>query len=132
MRNPMQPMTTNQDGYHYFKANEIVKYILIASQVNIDEILCDPKFTDDDKRQFMQLVGFSLNRYGDMSCVDTEAYEIASVMADDPEITEEAARIGYLENLLDTLRDKLEAPVAELYGVSRYDFKRFLKENCHE
>ncbi len=78
-------------------------------------------FSDDDRQQFAQLIGYSLSGYGDLqSYVDDHAYATAAEMADSPEMTEDKARIAALEAEIAELREAanaLRGPVAVLLGM---------------
>lgn len=70
MRNhPMQPVVIASDGVARFKENKIVSQLLSMCQKNgygLNEILAScPDL--DDYSQLMQLIGYSVSGYGDLS-----------------------------------------------------------------
>jgi hypothetical protein len=82
-------------------------------------------FSDDDRQQFAQLIGYSLSGYGELqSYVDDEAYATAAHMADG--LDERDARIAALEQKLAEVRaaaDALREPVARLLEMHPDDLK---------
>lgn len=64
---PMQPII---DGR--FKENKIVSYCL-DNKTDMNRIAMKD-FTDDDRMQFAQLIGYSLGGYSDLSYVTDESY----------------------------------------------------------
>lgn len=64
LKNPMQPIVAGDDRPR-FKANAIVRALLNHSRrtgLDLDRI-ADMEFTQDDRRQFAQLIGYSLSGY---------------------------------------------------------------------
>jgi PHD/YefM family antitoxin component YafN of YafNO toxin-antitoxin module len=68
---PMQPLI---DGR--FKENKIVSYCL-DNDVNMNK-LAVMSFTQEDREQFYQLIGYSLGGYADLSQVSDESYDRAA------------------------------------------------------
>lgn len=73
---PMQPIVM-VDGVARFKANAIVRYLLDwASDAPIDGSKCDMNdlarmpFSQEDRNQFAQLIGYSVSGFGDLSYAD--------------------------------------------------------------
>ncbi len=65
-RHPQQPIETDRHGVDRFKRNEIVLYLLEKGGINMNDIaLCG--FSDEDHRQFAQLIGYSVGGYADLS-----------------------------------------------------------------
>lgn len=80
MKHPIQPIINAADGRIRFKANEIVRYLLDTHPTVDMNSIAGMEFTDDDRQQFAQLIGYSLSGYGDLSYVDDTAYEAAEKM----------------------------------------------------
>lgn len=101
MKNPIQPLV-NEDGILRFKRNEIVRYLL-DSHPNCDmNSLAALDFSDDDRQQFAQLLGYSLGGYAELTrYVDNEAYELAENMAKG--MDERDAKIDLLEKRLEEM-----------------------------
>lgn len=76
---PMQEITI-ADGVARFRANEIVRYILEKGPFDMNH-LAGRDFTQADKMQFAQLIGYSVAGFGELSYaanrVVREADEIA-------------------------------------------------------
>lgn len=84
-----QPLTTMQplidvSNVVRFKPNAIVSHLLNTHQTCDMDALRRMDFTDEDRMQFAQLIGYSLSGYSELSYVSDESYEAAV----------KAARIG--------------------------------------
>lgn len=122
MRNPIQPLLKDENGAARFKENEIVRYLLDSHpKVGMNDIAC-MDFSDDDRRQFAQLIGYTLAGYGELSYVDDDSYAAACLMSGG--MTEEQSRVACLQEELDALRKSLRDPVAMLFGVHPDDLGR--------
>lgn len=121
MKNPIQPLAKDAHGVLRFKENAIVLHLLDTHPAcDMNRLAC-MDFTDDDRQQFAQLIGYSLSGYGELrSYVDDHAYNTAATLADSPELTEDKARIAALEAEIAELREAanaLRGPVAVLLGM---------------
>ena len=79
IKQPMQPIVTDDHGTHRFHGNAIVRHLLDFGKAHgcgLNE-LAAMKFSQEDRRQFAQLVGYSLGGYGDLSYVSQEDYQEA-------------------------------------------------------
>lgn len=77
---PMQPIV-NVNGVHRFKNNAIVEKLYDYSLhrgYGLSEIAMDD-FSDDDRQQFAQLIGYSASGYGTLSYHNDEVYEKAMI-----------------------------------------------------
>jgi hypothetical protein len=77
MKHPIQPLERDADGVLRFKQNEIVKYLLENGGFDLNDLARLP-FSDEDRQQLAQLIGYSLDGYGDLSYVDDRAWKRAS------------------------------------------------------
>ena len=80
---PMQPLAVDERGVMRFKRNAIVDWLYehgARTGHGLNEI-AELEFTDSDRRQFAQLIGYSLDGYGDLSYVDDASYERAAIAA---------------------------------------------------
>lgn len=68
MRHPTQPIARGR-----FKGNAIVRYLLDAGPFDLDHLAMLP-FSNADRQQFAQLIGYSLDGYGELSYVTDAAY----------------------------------------------------------
>jgi hypothetical protein len=102
MKNPIQPLG-EVNGVMRFKANAIVRHLLDTHQTCDMNTLARMAFSDDDRQQFAQLIGYSLSGYSELqSYVSDEAYSTAVHMSDG--LDERDARIAALEQKLAELR----------------------------
>lgn len=70
---PVQPLVTDERGVIRFRKNTIVRFLLDAGPFDMNRLaLMD--FSDEDRQQFAQLIGYTLGGYGDLSYVTDEAY----------------------------------------------------------
>jgi len=125
MKNPIQPLAKDAKGVLRFKANAIVQHLLDTHPAcDMNKLAC-MDFTDDDRQQFAQLIGYSLDGYGSLqSYVNDEAYNAAAHMADG--LDERDARIAALEQRLEEMRaavDGMRDPIARLLEMHPDDLK---------
>lgn len=117
-RHPIQPLFEDQHGRTRFKSNTIVQHLLdwaTERGMGLNELARMP-FSDEDRQQFAQLIGYSLDGYGELSgYVDDDAYNAAANMAQG--MSEEQARIAALQEELDAVRAALREPMARLFGL---------------
>lgn len=79
-KNPMQPVRKDKDGVVRFKANEIVRFLLDNNgKIDLNMIAAIP-FSQDDRQQFAQLIGYSVSGYGDLSYVTDASYAKADAL----------------------------------------------------
>ena len=112
---PIQPLALDDHGVLRFKENAIVdRLLLVASDHGCDlNMIARLGFSDDDRQQFAQLIGYSLSGYGELSYVDDISYQTAAAIADDPAINQDKARIEALEEQLATMRKAIRETLAE-------------------
>jgi hypothetical protein len=76
----MQPFERDRDGIMRFKPNAIVRFMLDAGRNGWKfdlNVLAAMDFSDDDRMQLAQLIGYSLSGYGELPYVSNESYEAA-------------------------------------------------------
>jgi hypothetical protein len=122
MKHPIQPLSS-VSGVIRFKENAIVKFLL-DNGPNDMNTLARMSFSIEDRVQFAQLIGYSLSGFGELSYVPDADWEAAAVLVDNPELGSQEARIQYLLQALEYLRNEMRAPIARLYGVRPDDLKR--------
>ena len=120
MNHPTQPLTKDAQGVVRFKPNKIVKHLLDHGGIDMN-VLARLEFSDEDREQFAQLIGYSLSGYGELSYVSDDSYRAAEAMAGGKD--ERDARIETLTAQLDELRKALREPMAQLFGVHPDDLK---------
>lgn len=119
MNHPMQPLIPDERGMIRFKANAIVRHLLDHGGIDLNA-LARMDFSTEDREQFAQLIGYSLNGFGELSYVRQDTYATAEKMVELGQ-TETAARIAYLEGELQSLRQSLRKPMTRLYGIQPDD-----------
>lgn len=69
-RQPMQPVVKAADGSIRFKQNQIVNDMLeLCSKHGLDlNEIAMRDYEKDDRSQLMQLIGYSVSGYGNLSC----------------------------------------------------------------
>jgi len=75
----MQPIVQDKHGVIRFKKNGLVDALYehgVKTGLGLNE-LYRMTFTDEDRQQFAQLIGYSVSGYGSLSYVSDEAYEAA-------------------------------------------------------
>lgn len=107
IKNPMQPLV-EADGVIRFKANAIVRHLLDNGGIDLNQ-LARMEFSQDDRVQFAQLIGYSLSGFGELGYVNDHAYDTAVEMQNGTD--EKDARIKVLEDKLRTICEALR-PVA--------------------
>jgi hypothetical protein len=125
LKNPIQPLAKDKHGVLRFKANRIVQHLLDTHPAcDMNKLAC-MDFSDDDRQQFAQLIGYSLSGYSELqSYVSDEAYSAAAHMAEG--MDERDARISAMEQKIAELRaaaDMLREPVARLLEMHPDDLK---------
>lgn len=124
MKHPIQPLEKDAEGILRFKENKIVRYLLDHGSIDLNKIAdlaCAGKFSVDDQRQFAQLIGYSLSGYAELSYVDDETFEAAELMRKGKD--ERDARIEYLQELVNDLKEALRKPMAKLFEVHPDDLR---------
>lgn len=72
-KHPVQPLITDKDGTLRFKSNKIVEFLLEAGPFNMNQLALMP-FSNEDREQFAQLIGYSLQGFGELPYVSGETY----------------------------------------------------------
>ena len=79
-KHPIQPIVTDAHGVIRFKGNAIVRHLLDHGGIDLNAIaMLD--FTQDDREQFTQLIGYSLSGAHDLDYVSDECIEDAEAEA---------------------------------------------------
>lgn len=117
MKNPIQPVIKDENGVLRFRGNAIVASLLqFATDKGMDmNEIAAMDFCDDDRRQFAQLIGYSLSGFSELDYVDDDTYDAATKMGEG--MTEDQARISVLTDELNAVRVALREPMARLLGV---------------
>ena len=85
-KHPMQKIILDKDGIARFQANAIVVYLLDNGGMDMNH-LAEMGFSDEDRAQFAQLIGYSACGYTELSYVSgrsgRKATEIAEALEAD-------------------------------------------------
>lgn len=76
-RHPVQPLITGPDGVTRFKRNAIVRFLLDAGPFDMNQLAL-MNYSDEDREQFAQLIGYSLSGFGELRYVSDKTYEAAA------------------------------------------------------
>lgn len=115
---PMQPVINDDHGHLRFDANLVVRRLLDESQkrgFGLNE-LAACGFPNEHQEQFAQLIGYSLSGASDLSYFSTETIEAAQASFENGK-SEHEARADHLRETLDTFKERMRQPVADLYGI---------------
>lgn len=75
---PRQPLKKDKNGHVRFVSNRIVRFLLDSHpSIDMNELAFMP-FSKEEEMQFAQLIGYSLNGYGELSYVSDESYLLAA------------------------------------------------------
>jgi hypothetical protein len=79
IKRPMQPVEV-VDGVARFRGNPIVRFLLDNGSVDLNKLATLP-FSDADREQFAQLIGYSVGGYCDLHYVSEESKDKADELA---------------------------------------------------
>lgn len=74
MTHPIQDLERDKHGVIRFKKNKIVEYLLDEGPFDLNGIAV-LDFTDDDRAQFAQLIGYSKSGIGDLRYISDELWD---------------------------------------------------------
>ena len=77
IKHPVQPLEVDELGIIRFKTNKIVRFLLENGPNDMNKI-ATLTFSDEDRVQFAQLIGYSFIGFGDLSYVSDKEYERAN------------------------------------------------------
>jgi len=75
-KHPMQPLEKDKEGTIRFKQNKLVNFLLEWSStrgMNLNDLAIIP-FSDEDRCQFAQLIGYSTSGYAELHYVSDEDF----------------------------------------------------------
>jgi hypothetical protein len=77
-------MYLDVDGRARFQSNLIVRHLLDTHpDLDLNALIVREEFTQADWEQFAQLIGYSLNGFGELSYVSDETYAAAATAAEE-------------------------------------------------
>lgn len=122
MDHPIQPIEIDELGTPRFKENKIVRKLLAFATKHgygLNDIAVDG-FSQNDREQLAQLIGYSLGGFAELSYVSNSTCEAAERMYKTGE-SEEQARIADLTSTLDDVRDCLRELVPRVFNIDPDD-----------
>lgn len=117
---PIQPLSQDETGQFRFQPNRIVQYLLDNGRIDMN-FLATLDFSDNDREQFAQLIGYSLNGFSELSYVSDETYATAARMTAAKTPTEDQARILALQTMLEQAREGVKAAAVALFRIHSDD-----------
>jgi hypothetical protein len=117
-RQPIQPIVTDDKGVLRFKENVLVRYLLEHGGLNMND-LARVECADEDRQQFAQLIGYSIDGYSELSYVDDEAFSVACRMM--VGASEQEARDDEMKERIEAAKDACRSLVRGLFGVDLDD-----------
>jgi hypothetical protein len=88
MKHPMQPIVFI-NSVARFQANEIIQWLFNNGKINLNDIAL-MNFSNEDRMQLDQLLGYSVSGFGDLEYADDEVVRLADaeverlIMANSP------------------------------------------------
>ena len=121
-KHPIQPLELDDRGVLRFKANQIVRDLLVHCSESGFEI-ATRDYTREDREQLAQLIGYSHSGAHDLGYMSEEVL-VASRRAMETGTTEHEARAAALRDTLDSVRSRMRVVVAELYKTIPEDLEQ--------
>lgn len=121
MKHPIQPLEKDKNGIIRFKENKIVRYLLDNGGIDLNK-LAVIDFSDNDREQLSQLIGYSLSGFGDLGHVSDETFNAAENMLKDDKAIELQERYNEVSYQLDALKESMRDICAKLFNVHPDDF----------
>lgn len=115
-KHPMQPIELDQHGVMRFKENKIVRHLLDRGVIDMNQLARLP-FSQEDRSQFAQLIGYSVSGWSDLGYADPDEIAAADLLVENPGMTVEEAKIATLTDQLNRVRTGMRAAVADLYSI---------------
>lgn len=80
---PMQPIILDEQGTARFQENKIVRFLLDAGPFDMNKLACLPGISREEREQFAQLIGYSVDGFGELSYASDEVVAQADRIAGD-------------------------------------------------
>ena len=110
----MQPIISDDHGVKRFKKNAIVARLLEEGGIDLNAI-ARWDVSKEDRRQFAQLIGYSVSGYGELTSYVDDASYVAAESVASGETDPRDAEIWALRDQLKDVREGMRAGVAALY-----------------
>ncbi len=120
-KHPIQPLSEDKNGTLRFKSNKIVEFLLERGGFDMNDLAC-MEFSQEDREQFAQLIGYSLSGYGELSYVSDESYDAAENMING-ERNELEARNDALRKQMEQVKEGLRSAASAAFGIHPDDLE---------
>lgn len=121
-RHPIQPLEQDSRGVLRFKQNKIVRDLLdhcSSRGFSLNDIACR-EYSQEDRVQLAQLIGYSLSGFGELSYVTDSDYEAASEMFHSG-TNELETRLNNAELTLQNVREITKNLATALFRIDQSD-----------
>ena len=119
---PIQPVEEDERGIPRFKKNAIVEHLLDKNTSGMDmNYLAMQNFSQEDREQFAQLIGYSLSGAGDLSYFGKETLVAADMEYEG--MSPSDARIAALEAALKKAKDALRDAAVAVFDIHPDDLR---------
>ena len=115
MKHPMQQIESGR-----FVKNEIVAHLLDQGGIGLNDLAVLP-FSNEDREQFAQLIGYSVAGYQSLSYVSDESVAQAELALEGED--QKDARIKALESTLEEIRDHLRKAASAAFAIHPDDLQ---------
>lgn len=115
MTQPIQPLIEDDRGVVRFKPNAIVLHLLDHGGIDMNQIAA-LDFSQEDREQFAQLIGYSWSGACDLDYMTDEVLYAAEAMRKSG-ATEAECRAATLRAQIDQAKSSMREGVAELFGI---------------
>lgn len=116
---PIQPLFEDKHGVVRFIENRIVSKLLETSHLDLNT-LAVMDFTQQEREQFAQLIGYSLNGFGELNYASNEVYAAAERIAETGK-TEDEVRALVLREALQNVKKSVNEAVKTLFNLDLDD-----------
>lgn len=121
-KHPAQPLEIDTRGVLRFKSNAIVRHLLDNGGIDMNK-LAMLDFSQEDREQFAQLIGYSHSGSGDLGYMSDETWYAANEVYENG-VSELEARNAYLRERISEAQAGMREGVATLFGIHEDDLKR--------
>lgn len=120
-QHPIQPLEPDKNGRMRFKKNAIVEFLLDKGPFDMN-VLAGKDFPQEDWVQFAQLIGYSLDGFGELSYVTDDVYETAVEMTK-PKVDALVAENRVLQQKLEKVRTHLKKLIPHVFRIHPDDLQ---------
>lgn len=119
MTHPNQPTYNDVNGTLRFKANAICRWLLDEGEkygLDLNKIATVKTFSQEDRIQFAQLIGYSVCGWGELSYVTDEAYASVCTQINNPDTAKLQLLADSRQDVIDEAKENVRALCKTLYG----------------